>query len=274
MPMLALTNSSLPSISKASSSECRMRSATTMASSGVDDVLEQHGELVAAEPRDGVAGAQRGRDAPGERDQQVVADRVAEAVVDELEAVDVQEQHRAAGLRDRAATRCRIWLTPVHEQGPVGQAGERVVQRVVLEAQLGDAAVGDVRQRARPSASGGRRRPRIARPRVITQRQVPSAWRIRCSDCRWGVRPSRWASIAPRSRSTSPECTRSNQADGIVVAGLLGLAEDRVPARREVDPVRSPGPSPRSRRWRRARPARSAPRCSDRSRSACWWLIA
>ena len=123
MPMLALTNSSWPSIverRRRASSGCARRPWSRRR--GRTTSVEQHGELVAAEPRHGVPGAQRGRDAAGERDQQVVADGVAEAVVDELEAVDVEEQDRAAGRRDRAGARCRIWLTPIHEQGR-GSAG-------------------------------------------------------------------------------------------------------------------------------------------------------
>ncbi len=46
----------------------------------------------------------------GERHQQLVADGVAEAVVDELEAVDVEEQHRAGELR--VAPRARAAADP------------------------------------------------------------------------------------------------------------------------------------------------------------------
>ena len=55
---------------------------------------QQHHEFVAAEARRLVAGLQQGLDAPGHRLQQQVADAVAEAVVDRLEAVQVDEQHR------------------------------------------------------------------------------------------------------------------------------------------------------------------------------------
>ncbi len=56
-----------------------------------------------------------------ERDQQLVADRVAEAVVDELEAVEVEEQHRAAiaGVALGAAQR---ELEVVEEHRPVRAA--------------------------------------------------------------------------------------------------------------------------------------------------------
>ena len=55
--------------------------------------LDQHGELVSAEPGHGVAGAGGGADAFGHGYQQAVAGRVPEAVIDRLEVVEVQEQH-------------------------------------------------------------------------------------------------------------------------------------------------------------------------------------
>ena len=56
------------------------------------DVLEQHGELVAAEAGDGVAGSDR-LEALGDLDQERVAGIVPEAVVDQLEPVEVEEEH-------------------------------------------------------------------------------------------------------------------------------------------------------------------------------------
>jgi hypothetical protein len=53
--------------------------------------LEQHGELVAAEPGDGVAGAGRAGDPLRDAHEQLVTGGVAEAVVDRLEVVQVEE---------------------------------------------------------------------------------------------------------------------------------------------------------------------------------------
>ncbi len=102
-----------------------------------DDVLrpveavEQHGELVAAEARDGVGRAHALAQALGDRDQQLVADRVAERVVDGLEVVDVDEQHGDGriGLGERL-------VDAVDEQRAVGQTRERVVVGLVLELVL------------------------------------------------------------------------------------------------------------------------------------------
>src|SRR5439155_7667019 len=57
-------------------------------------VVAQHGELVAAEPGDGVTGSHHAAQSPSQRHEQLVASVVAEAVVDDLEPVEVEEQHR------------------------------------------------------------------------------------------------------------------------------------------------------------------------------------
>ena len=90
--------------------------------------VEQDGELVAAEPRRQVARAQAGAQAARERDQQLVADLVAEAVVDVLEVVEVEQEHdgAAVGPGDRG-------LHLLREQLAVGEPGERVVVGAVLE---------------------------------------------------------------------------------------------------------------------------------------------
>ena len=58
----------------------------------------------------------------------------------------IEEQDSAA---DRGIPRRALddLIHPVDEQGPVGEAGQRVVQRVVLELELRGALVGDVGHR-------------------------------------------------------------------------------------------------------------------------------
>ena len=77
----------------------------------------------------------------GDGHQELVADRMPEAVVDHLEAVEVEEEHReeaaSAALGARAGA-----LEAVEEEGAVRQAGERIV----------DLAVGDVGLRAGEAA--------------------------------------------------------------------------------------------------------------------------
>ena len=59
----------------------------------VVDADAEHGELVAAEPRDQILLAHGAAQALGDLDQQPVAGLVAEAVVDDLEVVEVEEEH-------------------------------------------------------------------------------------------------------------------------------------------------------------------------------------
>ena len=107
-------------------------------------VLDQDREVVASQARDRVARphdpAQHGR----QLHQQPVAGGVAQALVDELEAVEVHEQHGAALLRAPAPAGQRA-AQAVHEERAVRQPGEAVVEGVVLELLLRAPALGDVR---------------------------------------------------------------------------------------------------------------------------------
>jgi len=86
---------------------------------------EQHGELVAAEAGDEAPVAHRARDARADLRQQPVARRVAQRVVELLEAVEVEQQEGEPAPGDRLPD-------PLLEEPAVRQPGERVVQRVVL----------------------------------------------------------------------------------------------------------------------------------------------
>jgi hypothetical protein len=95
-------------------------------------VLGQDRELVAAEPADGVVLAQAAPKPAGDLAQQPVAGAVAEAVVDHLEIVQVDEEHgQAAAVAARPGQGV---ADAVVEQRPVGQVGEAVVERLVLDA--------------------------------------------------------------------------------------------------------------------------------------------
>ena len=107
---------------------------------GVGDPLQQHRELVAAQAGRGVGRAQAALEPPGGRDQQLVAGGVAEAVVDVLEVVQVDEQDGQVAL----ARAGQGVLDPLGEQGAVGQAGQPVVEGLVDELGLQLLAVRDV----------------------------------------------------------------------------------------------------------------------------------
>ena len=103
---------------------------------GADDC-----ELVAAEPRDKstFAGSLQ---ADGDLPQQRVADRMAEHVVDVLEAVEVDADHREILLRHRRALERRI--EALVEGRAIGQIRQCIVMGKVLDCRLGAPALGDV----------------------------------------------------------------------------------------------------------------------------------
>ena len=77
-------------------------------------------------------------------DEELVAGRVAEAVVDVLEVVEVDEDH---GHRARpAAGAPQRVLEALGEEQPVREVGERVVERLVGETLLEDLALVDAAQ--------------------------------------------------------------------------------------------------------------------------------
>ncbi len=111
--------------------------------SGIGGVLEQHGELVAAEAGGRVARTQAAPQAVGHGAEQLVARPVPEAVVDQLEVVEVDEGHGRDGGVGAADPGQRV-LDPVEEQRPVGQSGEGVVEGLVAQLVLEGPPPGDV----------------------------------------------------------------------------------------------------------------------------------
>ena len=107
--------------------------------SHVGGVFEEDGELVAAEPSGGVAGAEAGTQPIGHDPEQLVARRVPEAVVHELEVVEVDERH-GRGRRVLPSHAIEGVLDTVGEQRSVREAGERIVEGLVPQLVLQDAA--------------------------------------------------------------------------------------------------------------------------------------
>ena len=105
-------------------------------------VLQQDRELVAAEARGGVGGTDARRDPLGHLEQHPVTGGVAEAVVDGLEVVEVDEHD---GHPDPFAQRPRHRVADaLVEQRAVGQVGDGVVEGLVGELLLELLALGDV----------------------------------------------------------------------------------------------------------------------------------
>ena len=106
----------------------------------VDAVLDD-GEFVAADARHGVAVAHAMAKPAAHHLEQLVAHRMAERIVDALEAVEVEVKHGKLVAAVDAGQRVG---EPLAKQQPVGQVGQRVVPRHVGDALLGLAAFGDV----------------------------------------------------------------------------------------------------------------------------------
>src|SRR5205807_1952521 len=87
---------------------------------GVGEVIDfkEDREFVAAEPRDRVGGAQRAAQPFADADEEHVAERVAEAVVDDFEAIEIDEEDREL-MTAAAARALHHTFEPVHEQGAV-----------------------------------------------------------------------------------------------------------------------------------------------------------
>src|SRR6266567_2033970 len=82
-----------------------------------------------------------------------MAGRVAQAVVDELEIVEVEEDHGDIGVA--ASSGVHRNLEPVVEEHAIGQAGERVVERLVGKAVFQLLALGDVADVEKEAANVG-----------------------------------------------------------------------------------------------------------------------
>ena len=112
----------------------------------IDHAAHDDHELVASQAAHRVAAAHGLGQAVGHRAQQPIPDVVAERIVDVLEAVQVDEQHR------HALARLLGFLQRLSEtadaQRAVGQLGEHIVFGVELHPGLGAFAVGDVHRDA------------------------------------------------------------------------------------------------------------------------------
>jgi hypothetical protein len=99
------------------------------------DVRQDNGELVAADPRHQVVGAQRQLQPPCQFAQHPVASLVAEAVVDVLEAIEVDQHHRqdllALGVARQGPGQALL------QQGAVGQAGQGIEIGRLVQRRLG-----------------------------------------------------------------------------------------------------------------------------------------
>ena len=96
------------------------------------DFRQQDHELVATHPRDRVGLADASLDPPRDGLEELVPDRVAQAVVDRLEPIEVEEQHRDVLAGPPCGPERN--LEAIEEQDTMRESGERIVLRLVLRA--------------------------------------------------------------------------------------------------------------------------------------------
>ena len=186
-------------------------------------------------------------DAVGDRLQQLVADGVAERVVDRLEVVEVDEQHDdRVGLGPGDAQGV---VHAVEEQRPVGEPGQLVVEGAVAELAFEVALFGDVAERGDDAVDGGaaeqvgdddgglaplavgvqQRRLELDRAAVA---ELDEPFELARSPCRARRRRRRRAGGA---RPSSRGCTRACPQAGAGVADAAGLVGEHHDVARVLD---------------------------------------
>ena len=133
--------------------------------SGLND-----GELVTAEPRRHVGRLQACAQPFGDALEKLIADRMAEGVVDALELVDVDIEHRELFA---GPERLQRLFQPFAKQHPVRQVGQRVVMRQMGDFLVGARALGDVLDRGHPAARLQRPVDDLDRPAARRFRELP-----------------------------------------------------------------------------------------------------
>ena len=118
------------------------------------DAGHDDGELVAAEPGDGVGRAGAAAQPLGDDLEQLVADRVAERIVDAFEVIEIEAEH---GEALAALDPLELVFEALAQHGAIGQVGQRIVARHMHDALLGALALGDVLVGGDPAAAGNRR---------------------------------------------------------------------------------------------------------------------
>jgi len=131
IPIEALMNHSRAPIGNGARSSDPIRSATARASSALPHLVEEDAELIAAEACDGVARS-KARDQPlAHGDQEPVTDVVADALVDDLEAIEIEQDDTGlAIIVDTDRRQCAG--DPVGQELAVRQAGGRVIEGAPL----------------------------------------------------------------------------------------------------------------------------------------------
>jgi len=176
-------------------------------------VTDDDGELVTAEPTNEILRPNRLEEPRRDPCQDLIACRVAEGVVDRLEAIDVAEQHRGPSAR---CAEDRVEL--LQDPPPVGQARQRVAHRrlgQLIERRLLLADVDDLPEHHRRAAHHDRRQAQLP----VRDRPV-------------------LAHVAARVRSAAPRAEQERRRLFLDEGEVIGMEEvEHVPSDELVDRV-------------------------------------
>lgn len=155
-----------------------------LADVGRVDRAQQHDELVAAEPGDHVAVAQRAGERLRERLQCTVAFRMAAAIVDRLETVQVEEQQ--CRLPARALAQAEHLTRENLEAAPVCQLRQLVGGREMERRDFAFGHVGEIAEQ-RELVGAQLTRPRIDQAQRADRRAVRRGKRTACVEANAGL---------------------------------------------------------------------------------------
>ena len=125
----------------------RMVSAKAISRVGIAFRQQDHGELVAGQPRQRILRLEQPAKPPCQRQQDRIADRDADGIVDLLEAVEIDHHHGGADRRVGLGEGQHAFET-IDEELAVRQPGEIVMHCVVQQTLLGGLEFGHVGERA------------------------------------------------------------------------------------------------------------------------------
>ena len=115
-------------------------------------IFEQESKFVTAEARRGVADAGHAPNPLSDCPQHLVADAMAERIVDRLEVVEIDEQHDdRIGVGTDHPQRV---IHTVEKQRPVRESGQFVVERPVTQLSFQIALLGHITDRGDPAVDG------------------------------------------------------------------------------------------------------------------------
>jgi hypothetical protein len=110
-------------------------------------IFKQHGELIAAKTRQGVARSHALLQTTGDGDQQLIADEMPQAVIDQFEPVEIEDENGIDGGGAASCARDHMPQT-IHEARAVGESGQAIVEGIVPQTLFRQFAIGYIGLRA------------------------------------------------------------------------------------------------------------------------------